>query len=63
MALRAHNEALQGECNRLLAQSERFAAVAEMAQGSHTEAKGRMQSICSALADMHAGLAEFLKCP
>ena len=61
VSLEARNAVLEVECNRLLEQSMNFAAVAEMAQGQGVMARERLGSICEALANMHAGLVEFLK--
>lgn len=61
MALRAQNESLRVECDRLLNQSTNFAAVAEMAQGQSAIARERLSSLCCALANMAGELTEFLK--
>jgi hypothetical protein len=61
LTLRAQCQALQEECNRLVEQCNNFAAVAEMTQGNYTTAREKLGTVCMAMADMHAGLVEFLK--
>jgi hypothetical protein len=60
VGLRKQVELVQAQCAEAVATSVARSEAMEVALGQHSEARARLGSICEALANMCAGLREYL---